>query len=65
MTAKLISVLCAGALVVGGMFWLDGQPSVAAEQLAAAGQPMPVPGASPTLAPPNGSPLQSPLNRRQ
>jgi len=51
MTAKLISVWCAGALVVGGVFWLGGQPSRADDAPAAAGQLMPVPGGSPATAP--------------
>ena len=42
MTAKSISVWCAGVLVVGGMFWMGQQPSWAAEQLMAASPAAPV-----------------------
>ena len=59
MTAKLISVWYAGALVVGGMFWLSGQPSWAADAPAAAGQLMPIPGAVPATTP---APVPVPTN---
>jgi hypothetical protein len=51
MTAKLISSWCAGALVVGCVFWLGGQPSWAAEELAVEGEATYIPAASPTTTP--------------
>jgi hypothetical protein len=50
MTAKLISVWCAGAIVVAGVFWVGQQPSWAADQ-PMGNQVLPAVGPAPTLTP--------------
>jgi hypothetical protein len=51
MTAKLILVWCAGALVVGGIFLVGEQPSWAADQWAAPQAPLPVADGAPMATP--------------
>jgi hypothetical protein len=59
MTAKSMSMWCAGALVVGGMFLMDGKPSWAVEPFAT-GQGVPAAGEVRMLSAPPGSAMPVP-----